>query len=252
MMDRPLLVFAVGLGLLWLAGRMGTWFREHRSRLEEGERSDLNVILTAALTLFGLIVGFTLSMAVTRYDQRKLDEAVEANGIGTAYTRADLLPAAGASRLRELLRCYLGQRVEFYTTRRADELRRINAATEETQTALWSAVREQSGGLPPPIAALLLSGMNDVFNAQAYTQAAWWNRIPMPAWVLLLSIGMCCNGLLGYASRRPEGHWRVFLLLPLIASVSFFLIADIDSPRGGIIRVHPQNLESVMRSLPAE
>jgi hypothetical protein len=94
--------------------------------MESEEREDFGVLLTATLTLLGLIIGFTFSMAISRYDQRKNYEEEEANAIGTEYLRANA-----------------------------------------TQTAL------------------AVMGMNDVLNTQGYTQAAWWNRIPMAAWGLM-------------------------------------------------------------------
>ena len=89
--------------------------------------------------------------------------------------------------------------------------------------------------------------MNDVLNSQGYTQAAWWNRIPVAAWILLISIGIFCNVLIGYIA-----HDRIafpFWILPIFLAISLFLIADIDSPRRGVIRVNPQNLESLKDSL---
>jgi hypothetical protein len=62
-------------------------------------------------------------------------------------------------------------------------------------------------------------------------------------------IGICCNLLIGYCIRRTGMEFIVFLVLTLVVSISFFLIADIDSPRGGIIRVEPQNLVSLAQSL---
>ena len=91
--------------------------------------------------------------------------------------------------------------------------------------------------------------MNDVLNSQGYTQAAWWNRIPTGAWALMAAIAICCNLLIGYSARRAETETRMFLVLPLVVSISFFLIADIDSPRAGLIRVRPQNLLSLSQSL---
>jgi hypothetical protein len=82
--------------------------------------------------------------------------------------------------------------------------------------------------------------MNDVLNSQGYTQAAWLNRIPVAAWALMQLIAIACNLLLGYKFvARSTG---VLLILPVITSIAFFLIADIDSPRHGVIRVLPQNL----------
>jgi hypothetical protein len=84
--------------------------------------------------------------------------------------------------------------------------------------------------------------MNDVLNAQGYTQAAWWNRIPFEAWVLLAVIAIGCNLMVGYGAYRRS---RLLVVLPLAVSISFFLIADIESPRGGVVRVQPQNLVSL-------
>jgi len=93
--------------------------------------------------------------------------------------------------------------------------------------------------------------MNDVLNSQGYTQAAWWNRIPIAAWVLMAAMAICCNMLAGYGARNVKAEGILLLVLPLVVSIAFFLIADIDSPRRGVIRVHPQNLESLVESLRA-
>jgi hypothetical protein len=99
--------------------------------------------------------------------------------------------------------------------------------------------------------ALVVSGMNDVLNSQGYTQAAWWNRIPIAAWGLMLLIAVCSNLLVGYGARNSRMERFLLLVLPLVVSISFFLIADIDSPRGGVIRTNPQNLLSLSESLRA-
>jgi hypothetical protein len=73
---------------------------------------------------------------------------------------------------------------------------------------------------------------------------AWLNRIPMAAWALMTAIAVCCNLLIGYGTRRGEAKAIVLLVLPFIMSISFSLIANIDSPRGGFVRVYPDNLKS--------
>jgi hypothetical protein len=90
--------------------------------------------------------------------------------------------------------------------------------------------------------------MNDVLNAEGYAQAAWWNRIPVAAWGLMASIAIACNVLIGYASHG-KGQVVLFPILPLLASIAFLLIADLDSPRGGLIHVSPQNLLSLAETL---
>ena len=245
----PLLVFVISFFVLWLSVKIGAFFRRRRPKLEEEISADLGVIQAAALTLLGLIIGFSFSMAVGRYDQRKNYEEAEANAIGTEYLRADLLPAADAAKVRALLRDYLDQRVLFYVTRDGQKIRQINARTAQLQAELWSVVLAPAGAQPTPLVALAVSGMNDVLSSQGYTQAAWWNRIPVPAWFLMLAMGICCNVLVGYSARNVKAEGILLLVLPLVVSVSFFLISDIDSPRGGFILVKPQNLISLVDSV---
>lgn len=246
MVKFPLLLFAFSFVILGLSVLIGDRLRKLRP-LEEGQRDDFGIIQGATLTLLGLLVGFTFSMAVSRYDQRKNYEEAEANAIGTEYVRADLLPAADAEKVRELLKRYLEQRILFYTVHGAQELRQIDTTTGRLENELWSVVQARAAAQPTPIVALAVLGMNDVLNSQGYTQAAWWNHIPVSAWALLAVIGVGCNLLVGYGAHRTS--MRLFMILPLAVSISFFLIADIDSPRGGMIRIQPENLASLSQTL---
>jgi len=250
--NNPLLMFSLTFLLLWLSELIGMFFRLRRRDLEERAREDFGVVLAATLTLLGLIVGFSFSMAIDRFDQRKNYEEAEANAIGTQYVRADLLPGADAARLRALLREYVDQRVSFYTTRDKAELERINSNVDRLQNELWAAVRAPAVAQPTPLLTLAVSGMNDVLNSQGYTRAAWRNRIPVEAWGLMAMIAVCCNLLVGYGGRQVSAKSILLLVLPLVVSISFFLIADIDSPRGGLIRVQPENLVSLSLALHAQ
>ena len=249
-MTYPLLVLALSFVALWLSEFIGaSILRPHRD-LDTGSREDFGIIVSATLTLLGLLIGFSFSMAISRYDQRKNYEEAEANAIGTEYLRADLLPAADAARVRVLLRKYLEQRVAFYTARDEQQLRQVDASTAQLQEELWSAVQVPAAMQPnSPVVALVVSGMNDVLNSQGYTQAAWWNRIPPAAWTLMAAIAVFCNVLVGYGARGGRSKTYLSLVLPLVVAVAFYLIADLDSPRSGIIRVQPQNLLSLSQSL---
>jgi hypothetical protein len=249
MIKYPYIVLALSFFIMWLSAWIGLLLRKRQLNLEEHSHLDLDLIVTASLTLLALIIGFSFSMAISRYDQRKNYEEAEANAIGTEYLRADLLPAADRANLRALLRNYLDQRILFYETRDENELRQIDAATAQLQSELWSAVYSPSGAQPTAVLALAVSGMNDVLNSQGYTQAAWWNRIPPGAWCLMVAVAICSNLLVGYDSRRPGAGSVRLLVLPLVLCISFYAIADIDSPRRGVIRVHPQNLLSLAQSL---
>src|SRR5271165_5787971 len=121
MMNFPLVFFLFSVLLLWLAAQVGASIRRRRP-LKEEAREDFGLVETASLTLLGLIIGFSFSMATARYDLRKNYEEAEANAIGTEYVRAGLLPVADAAAVQAQLRKYLDLRIEFYLTRRGAAL----------------------------------------------------------------------------------------------------------------------------------
>jgi len=243
----PLLLFVVSFLALSVVAIAGSWLRRPFPNADDERNEHLGIILASTLTLLGLIIGFSFSMASNRYDQRKNFEEAEANAIGTEILRADFLPTADAANVRKLLAEYTGLRIQFYLNRDDDQRKQIGDRTARLQTALWSAVRSSSAAQPTPVEALALAGMNDVINSQGYTQAAFWNRIPTAAWFLMAVIALCSSALMGYRSGKA-GRSLLFVL-PLIVSFAFLLIADIDAPRHGLIEVRPQNLESLAKSL---
>lgn len=245
--DHPYMMFAAFLAVQWGAAYLGDLLRRKVRPVAREERADLNVVLTSTLTLLALIIGFTFSMAVSRYDQRKDLEAAEANAIGTEYVRVDLLPAQDQAKVRDLLRRYVDQRIQDYES---IELTVAGSDTHELQAQLWSSVVAVGSGQPTPLLALVFSGMNDVLDSQGYTQAAWSNRIPKAAWVLLATIATFANLLLGYRERRTD--LLVLAVLPLTVSIALYLISEIDSPHRGLIRVVPNNLVSVSQVINAQ
>jgi hypothetical protein len=102
---------------------------------------------------------------------------------------------------------------------------------------------------PTPITALSVASMNDAINAQGYSQAAAWNRIPVGAWVLLYVLGGIATAMIGYRFRSSTGQHRLKPIIPAVVATAFFLIADIDCPKGGVIRVLPENLLALSANL---
>ena len=245
--DNPFVVFVLALVFQGLAAFVGDFFRKRTKQFKQGERHDFDTVQAATLTILALIIGFTFSMAVTRYDQRKTLEEAEANAIGTQYLRVGLLPGDSGQHARELLRKYLDLRIDFYEGADGSATGELDRRTSNLQNELWASIAP-AAAQPTPVMALVISGMNDVINSQGYTQAAWWNRIPIGAWAMMALMAISCNLLVGYGERR-KGEFILFIL-PVVVSVGFFLIADLDSPRGGVIRVHPQNLQATAQSLP--
>jgi hypothetical protein len=244
---RPPIVFLITVVTLLAAGWLGSWLRRKVS-LDEKQREDFSLVLASTLTLLGLLIGFSFSMASNRYDQRKNLEEAEANAIGTEYVRADLLPAADRDKVRALLKQYLDLRIRFYAAA-PDGLAKINADVARLQNDLWSAVAGPALQKPDPVVALAVAGMNDVLNAQGYTQAAWWNHVPLSAAALMAGIAFMCSVLIGYGARAAPLHSRLLLILPLFVALAFALIVDIDAPRLGFVKVVPQNLLALQESL---
>ncbi len=247
LIDLPAVVLAIAFLLQVIAAYCGDYIRRRTRQSDADPANDYKTILPSALTLLALIVGFAFSMAVSRYDQRKSYEEEEANAIGTEYVRADILPPAESAHIHDLLIKYTELRIQFYEIRDQSQLDQIAASTSDLQTALWASVVGPTTAQPTPPMALLFSGMNDVLNSQGYTQAAFWNRVPIGAWLLMMFVAMACNFLIGFTEqRRRQGS---LLVLPFILAIPFLLIADIDSPHGGLIRVVPQNLIALAHSL---
>lgn len=248
---HPLAILVLSYFVMALSAQVGLFFRKNQQHLQDADYHDRGITLGASLTLLGLLIGFTFSMAISRYDQRKNCEEQEANAIGTEYLRADLLPPQDAATLRSQLKEYLDQRIKFYRDASELELQTISTSTARLQSEMWSGVFARAAAQPTPITGLVVSGMNDVLNAQSETQAAWWNRIPVGAWLLLFMVALFSNALAGYNLRSLRAANLRLLVFPLVISIAFFLIAEIDSPHRGVIQVTPQNLLSLSNSLPS-
>jgi hypothetical protein len=247
--NYPILLLGVTCVALSLAAWIGARVLGKWSPIKAHARHDFGVVLASVLTILGLLIGFSFSMAISRYDSRKICEEAEANAIGTEYLRADLLARPDAAKVRSLLAQYLQQRVLYYSIHDDVQIKRIDERTSELSNELWAAVVPASAAQPTPVVALAVSGMNDVLNSQGYTQAAWLNRLPEGAWILIMVIAVGTTLLVGYGVEDPKVNAGLLLVLPFVLAVTFALIADIDSPRGGMIRVVPQNLDSLAATL---
>lgn len=249
---HPVYLFLALIVAMSVFASIGALVLHRGPPLSDEANDQYKVVQGATLTLLALLIGFSLSMAVTRYDQRKNFEEDEANAIGTEYVRADLMDVKLSTKAKALLVRYVQLRIESYQTADPHELDTIDGRTANVQDQLWAVVRERAIAQPDAVMALVVAGMNDVLNTQGYTQAAWRNRIPITAWVLMTAIAVLSALMQGYGVRGESARRMLLLVLPLTVSLSLSLalIADIDSPRGGLIRIAPLNLVSLQRSLP--
>ena len=239
-----LLLFATEIGF-----RLG---RRGQSKGNEPARSQINTLQAASLGLLALLLGFTFSMAVTRFDTRKQLVLDEANAIGTTYLRAQLLPDPSRKEVSNLLRRYVDVRLEFYQA--GINRARIQKAVDDTEklhTALWSYVITTGGQDPRAIpTGLFIQSLNDVIDLHAKREAALKNHVPESIFILLLTIAVLSLALVGYGA----GLGGVRHLVPTVISVILIasvilLIMDLDRPRRGLIRVSQQSMVDLQNSL---
>jgi hypothetical protein len=239
-----LILLSVGafFGLM-LAASEGGW-RVGRARLA-GNAGELakgaGSAEAAVFGLFGLLVAFTFSGAASRFEGRRDLITQEANAIGTAYLRLDLLPSDGQPALRDLFRKYLDIRYEVY--RHVNDRAVTEAKLAETavlQAAIWSttssAVREQ--GPPTPATALLIGALNEMIDITTTRSTATRNHPPTIVFVLLGAFSLMCSALVGYGtSQNPARSWLHSITFAAVVSLTVYVIVDLEFPRVGLIRV---------------
>lgn len=243
----PTFVFTF-LGLtaaVWVGATRFNSLRAEAVRLNR----EFDVVQAATLTLLGLIVGFTFSMALDRYEQRKDLESAETAAINTAWLRAELLPAEDTRQVRALLVRYLDTRIAYYSTRMPSRIAEALAGSRQLQAELWSAVSVHAKANPTSLTALAVSAVDEVVTSAGDSEAAWNNRIPGTAWLMMSAIAVFASLLVGLGLAEGHGFSRMLLALPFVIATAFFLIADVESPRMGIIRVVPDNLVALSQAL---
>ena len=230
-------LFGAVLGLMEFGRRWG----KRRIALEaEGARAGLGVVDGAVFSLLGLLIAFTFSGAAARFDNRRALILAEANAIGTAWLRIDLLPAADQPPLRDLFRRYLDDRVAVFrllpdiaASRAA--LDRANRSQGEIWTRSVTACQSEAGrGLVMP----WLGALNAMFDcATSRTEALYWHP-PIIVFLLLGGLSMISALLAGYgmagAHRRS---WLHMVGFAAILAVTVFVTIDLELPRAGMIQV---------------
>ena len=242
-------IFLIGVvALLFAAGCAGAWFNSSRSSVLGETSESLKTIEGAVLGLLALLLGFSFAMSVNRYDLRKQLEVDEANAIGTTWLRAGALLEPARSTEQQLLREYVPVRLEFFSAGmdRAKIDQSLDAAGV-LQKKMWAAGSAEAAVHRDPITALFLSSLNDSIDATEKRTAAFENRIPIAAWVLLLFMASAANALIGVGASRKARP--LLVVLPFVVGAAMMLIRNLDSSRAGFIRVHQGSMERVARDI---
>ena len=232
-----LALFAAMLALLELGGRLGARAFTRNPEATTGT----SPMEGAVFALLGLLLAFTFFGAASRFDDRRKLIVDEANAIGTAYLRLDLLPASAQPALRDAFRRYVDQRLAVY--RALPDLNASKIALEranEMQQQIWAAAVAGStaAGSHPDSAKLLLPALNEMLDV-ATTRAMAMQMHPPPVVFGLLFILMLLSALLaGYAMAGAKTrNWLYRIAFAFTLAGAAYVILDLEYPRFGLIRV---------------
>lgn len=220
----------------------------------DGEKAGLGALEGSIFALFGLLIAFTFSGAASRFDTRRELIAAEANDIGTAYLRVDLLPLDDQPAIRSLFGDYLESRIETYR-RLPDEVAALNEWNRSIrlQSEIWSAsvAATSSARAHPDAAKLLLPALNTMFDITTTRTMAMKMHPPAVIFGLLFGVGLVCALLIGHRSARAPRSWFHVIIYAIATGVCFFVILDIEYPRAGIIRLeeYDQVLVDLLKNL---
>ncbi len=211
------------------------------ARDPEGARTGVGAVDGAIFGLLGLLVAFTFGGAITRFDSRRQLVVEEANDIGTAYLRLDLLPAEAQPPLRENFRRYVDNRLEVY--RKLPDLTAAYkelANGEEIQREIWrqgvAAIRAPGAAAAAPM--LLLPALNAMFDITTTRTFAALIHPPVVIFVMLFGLAMISALLAGYGMAGSKERSSVHMVcFALVLAVSVYVILDIEYPRLGLIQV---------------
>ena len=257
----PLLLLTALFLLLLLAAReVGALLRRRRDARRVAntdvvdERSALDgkpdgdsFAMTSVLGLLALLIGFTFSIALGRYDERRQLVVKEANALGTTWLRTDLLPVAEGDRVREVLRRYIDVRVDFANASSADEEARQYLRTISVQNELWKAMTQSVASFhDTPRASLLISTTNESIDLAAERYAARQDHIPPRILRMLLFFALLAAGLVGYERARQRSATSLLLLA---FSLAVSLVLDLDRPTTGMTTIPQEPMLDLQRSV---
>lgn len=240
-------LFLVVLSLLIMSVYIGRYLYFYRPQTKTG--GDL-VVTLGTLSLSILLLGFAFSVSINGFITLQKTQFREAQSVQTAWQYTLFLPERSQQRARGLLRKYLDERIRFYRENTVQGGRIWSQLSESDQQQLWELVVDESKRNSSPVIVPLLSSYNRLRYTLQDTTAVCRRKIPDAAWMILILFSMMACCAVGRENANQPHNGLSVLMLPLMMSLSLFLIAEIDVPGEGMIRVTPDDLEHVALTLP--
>lgn len=218
---------------------------------DTSRKEQMVAIRDGLFILVSLLLGFTLALAVPRYNERRALLVEEAISIETTYHRADLLPQPYRDNTHNLLRHYIDARLDLDNA--GLDASSFNEATNRSkhiQAQIWAdavavAQTDRSG-----ITAAYLNSVSEIIDIHAKRIAAFENRIPVSIWFLIPSVSLIAIFARGLTLTRR--FWLTLVLAPVTIAIVVALVADLDSPSAGLIRLDQRSMQRLKAEFNAE
>jgi hypothetical protein len=221
----------------------GRWTASRSSIHEDPHRKEqMTAIRDGLFVLVGLLLGFTLALVVPRFNERRSLVIEEAVAIESTYLRAGTLAQPYGGRARQLLRQYVDARLDLDAA--GSDSGRIADASQrarQIQDQLWEGLTEITQNDRSAIAASYLNSLNEIIDLHAKRLAAGENRVPLPIWLLILSVSLIAVFTRGLTLAKR--FWLTLVLAPITIAIVVALIADLDTTSSGLIRLDHRAME---------
>jgi len=238
----PAAIILVATEVGWRLGN------RHRQRPNHSKDAPISAIVGPTLGLLAFLLAFTFGMAATRFDARKQLVLQEANAIGTTYLRADMLPEPQRSDIRNLLRQYAALRVGGVTSLMTPEvMAKSGALHDRLWTDAVAAAEKNPGSI---VGGLFVQSLNDMIDLDETRVTAGRNRIPDTIWMVLYIVTILSMAAMGYQfGLTGQRSWPVIILLVLVFTAVILLIADLDRPQAGLLKVSQQAMIDLINKI---
>ncbi len=253
--DEYLITLALFLALVLIAQVGYRWGRYRRPQEGDNDRAQLSILQSSVLGVLALLLGFTFSMALSRYETRVSLVVQESDAIGTTSLRTKMLPEPFRQTAAAAVRQYLDVRISLYDEASLYAVLADDEAKEHAlQNQLWSvavgAAQQDPHSIP---IGLFIATLNDAIDLQAKRDAAARNHVPESALVLLMLVAACAMGLVGFgygwSGQRQVGQ---VVVIAVVIALVILIIIDLDRPRRGFIRVGQRSTMTLAESLRTE
>jgi hypothetical protein len=219
-----------------------------RQSQKEGDAT-VSTVVAAELGLLAFLLAFSFGIAASRFDLRRQMVLEEANAIGTTFLRSAMLPDAQGESIRGLLRTYTDVRLEATMGVPID---RILRRSEQLHQQMWSEAVAAAEYDPRSVpVGLFIQSLNQLIDLHtARVMAALRSRLPLAVWIVLFTVGLLAFFTMGYqaglttASRSPAA-----IVLALTFGAVIWLVADLDRPSEGFLRVSQEPMIEVRKMM---